>query len=298
MKILLTGASGNVGRAVAHELLEHGHTIRAFDRAPLHADLRTPELASRIEMFYGELTDRLAILRAAQGCDTIAHLAAIPNPMQDETQLFPINVTGTQNVFAAAEGNGIARVVLASSCSAYGFAFAREPFDPDYFPIDENHPLRPQDIYGLSKQLNEETARTYARRGIHSVSWRLPGVMNLHRGNIHWRKRHLRVAFEHRNNDFWSYIAREDAALAFRLALESDLEGARVLIANARDVFGRGDVREAIAKHFPHLAESVQHLAPDAPLYSPARAKELLGYEAKISWRDIPELANDDEIEK
>jgi nucleoside-diphosphate-sugar epimerase len=287
MKILVTGASGRVGAQVARTLRERGHTLRLFDRVPPHADLRGEEIV------YGELTDRLAVLRAAQGCEAIAHLAAIPNPVHGETELFPINVTGTQSVFAAAEGNGIARVVLASSCSAYGFAFAETPFDPDYLPVDEEHPLKPQDLYGLSKQINEETARCYARRGVHSVCWRFPAVMKLDGERLWWRQRHLQRAFEHRSNDFWAYIAREDAAQAFTLALESGLEGSHVFIAAARDSFGRGDVREAVALHFPALTTWVQQLAPDAALYSSARAREVLGFEARRSWRDIPELAEE-----
>lgn len=287
MTILLTGASGRVGRGVAAELLAHDHTIRAFDHAPVPAELRP-----RLEMVYGEITDALALLRAAEGCDAIVHLAAIPSPVFGEERLFPINVCGTQAVFSAAEGNGIGRVVLASSCSAYGFAFAREPFDPNYFPVDEAHPLLPQDMYGLSKQLNEETARTYARRGIDSICIRMPEVSLLEGPRQRWMHRRLEHAFEWRSNDFWSYVALEDAARAFRLAVESDIKGSHALNIAARDSFGRGDVREAVIQHFPALAAYAESLAPDAALYSSARAKELLGFTAERSWRDVSELAD------
>lgn len=292
MKILVTGAAGKIGRAVARELLEHGHEIRALDQTALPEDLRP-----RVETVFADITNRVEMLRAAQGCDAVAHLAAIPNPMQDEENLFAVNVTGTLNIFAAAEANGIKRVAIASSCSAYGFAFAHKEFDPQYLPVDEAHPLAPQDLYGLSKQLNEQTAETYARRGLTAICLRFPMAIKFDSDHTLWRQRQLKRAFEHRSSDFWSYIAVEDAALAFRLALEKPLDGFHVLIATARDAFGKGDVREAVARHFPALAQGVKNLRPDATLYSSEQAREVLGFEAKCSWRDFPELAHDDDEE-
>jgi nucleoside-diphosphate-sugar epimerase len=290
MKVIVTGAAGRVGSQVARELLEHGHEVRALDRIALPADLHP-----RVEVVYADLTDRLALLRAAQDCEAVVHLAAIPNPVSGEEDLFPVNVTGTQWVLAAAEANGIERVVLASSCSAYGFAFAREPFDPQYLPVDENHPLLPQDMYGVTKQLNEETARAYARRGLTTVCIRMPHVVTLPGEWLQWHRRHLTHAFKVRNGDFWSYLAVEDAARAFRLATEVQLTGFNVFNIAARDAYGRGDVREAVARFYPALASQLAHLAPNAALYSSQRARAVLGFEAQVSWRDFPELADDAE---
>lgn len=288
MKILVTGVAGKVGRAVARDLLDHGHEVRALDRSALPEDLRP-----RVETVFADLTDRLEIFRAAQNCDAIAHLAAIPSPLRDGEALFPVNVTGTQNIFAAAEANGIKRVAIASSCSAYGFAFAENEFDPHYLPIDEAHPLEPQDLYGLSKQLNELTAQTYARRGLTTICLRYPLVIKLDEQHTQWRKRHLQWAFERRSNDFWAYIALDDVAQAFRLALEKPLEGFHALIVTARDSFGKGDIREAVARFYPAFSDAVTGLAPYATLYSFERARTVLDYQPTRSWRDFPELADD-----
>jgi nucleoside-diphosphate-sugar epimerase len=290
MKVLVTGAAGRVGSQVARELLDHGHDVRAFDRVALSSDLRP-----RVEIAYADLTDRLALLRAAEGCEAVVHLAAIPNPMSGEEELFPVNVTGTQWMLAAAEASGIERVVLASSCSAYGFAFARQSFDPQYLPVDENHPLLPQDMYGVSKQLNEQTARAYARRGLTTVCIRMPHVIILSGRRLQWQRRQLAHAFEFRNGDFWSYLAVEDAARAFRMAIEVKLTGFHVFNIAARDAYGRGDVREAVARFYPALASQVEHLQPETALYSSQRAREVLGFETQVSWRNFPELAEDTE---
>ena len=69
------------------------------------------------------------MLRAAQDCEAIAHLAAIPDPMRGVDQLTQINVCGTQYILEAAESNSIERVVLASSAAIYGMVFAAHAVD-------------------------------------------------------------------------------------------------------------------------------------------------------------------------
>jgi nucleoside-diphosphate-sugar epimerase len=92
--------------------------VRGTDKTPLPEDLR-----GRIEMQYAEITDRMALLRTAEGCDSIVHLAAIPNPGRMDDVLFNINVVGTQYLLDAAMAHGIKRVALASSCCALALSF-------------------------------------------------------------------------------------------------------------------------------------------------------------------------------
>jgi nucleoside-diphosphate-sugar epimerase len=290
MKVLVTGAAGRIGRQVVRALLARGHQVRALDNVALPAEIR-----SDVEVAYVDLTDRLALYRNVDGCQAIAHLAAQPSPVHGEDHLFPPNVTGTQWVLAAAEAHGIERIVMASSCSAYGFAFARTPLDPQYFPVDEEHPLLPQDMYGLSKLINEETAKAYARRGLNTVCFRMPQVMSLPGERPQWRRRHLSHAMTMHNPDLWSYVAVDDVARAFCMAIEKPLTGFHVFNIAARDSFGRGDVREAVKRFFPGLADYAEQLSPDAALYSSSRAREVLGFEADISWRQFPELEEDAE---
>src|SRR3712207_98521 len=106
MKILVTGTAGRVGAVVARELLSAGHEVRALDKMAPPADL----CSEKLEVVYADITDRLSVLRAAQGCDAIAHLAAIPDPMRGADRLTEINVCGTQYILEAAEANSIERV--------------------------------------------------------------------------------------------------------------------------------------------------------------------------------------------
>ena len=131
MKILVTGGAGKVGSVVARDLLEHGHSVRLLDRTAPDAHLRAD-----CEIVYADMLDRLALLRACEGIEGVAHLAAIPNPMgRNETELFAPNVLGTQFLLEAAAAHDIKRVALASSISIYGFAFQKSgDLRPDYLP--------------------------------------------------------------------------------------------------------------------------------------------------------------------
>jgi nucleoside-diphosphate-sugar epimerase len=287
MRVLVTGTAGKVGSQVARELLTHGYTVRGFDKAPPQGE----DLKQGIETVYGDMTSRLDLLRAAENCDAIAHLAAIPNPGHGDTEIFAVNVTGTAQLLSVAEAHGIKRVALASTCCAFGIFFAHHQIDPLYLPMDEKHPNLPQDLYGLSKLLNEETAAAYTRRcGMTTVSLRLTSVMNLDDNGrwMRWMRKSLHSDAE-RKNDLWSYVDMRDAARAFRLALENVPEGTNTTaIIAARDSFTSLDIRDLVRKHFPALAEQVSSLAPDASLYDTRRAEEAFGFVAEHLWRREP----------
>ena len=235
----------------------------------------------------------MALLRAAEGCDCIAHLAAIPSPGWRDDVLFETNVTGTQYVLAAAEAHGIQKVALASTCCTFGIFFARHRLEPQYFPMDEDHPALPQDLYGLSKVLNEQTAATYTRRtGMTTVCLRLTTVMHLGGDRIERQRRHLANTDQWRAGDMWSYIDDRDAARAFRLSIETKNTGHHVLIVAARDSFSAVDVRELVRSHYPNQADQVAHMGPHDSLYRTDRAEQAIGFVAEWSWLRMPEFAD------
>ena len=288
MKILVTGTAGHIGAVVARELLAAGHEVRAFDKMAPPADLHSPQL----EVVYADITDRLSVLRAAQGCEAIAHLAAIPNPMHGADQLTEVNVCGTQYVLEAAEANSIERVVLASSAAIYGMVFAAHPVEPEYLPIDEDHPCQPQDVYGLSKLCNEAAAATYTRRaGLTTICLRPPMVVELGGERARWQHQMLERSGTFRAKDIWTYLDVRDAARAFRLSLEVPLQGHHRLLIAARDSWTRDDIREVVRRHYPKLASSVAHLGPNDSLYNTHRAEAVLGFVPRHSWRDVLDLA-------
>ncbi len=281
MRILVTGAAGRIGSQVVLELAQHGHTVKALDRKPLPKEVRAVG-----EAVYADVTDSLSLLNAAMGCEAIAHLAAVPSPSVPSDEVLRLNVIGTQNALEAAAAHDISRVVLASSIGALGFSFPKHPCLPDYLPIDAAHPRRPQDSYGLSKLMNEESAHAMTRlTGITTVVLRPPYVMDLERAKKHgWLERSLERKGEERDSSLWGYIDVHDQATAFRLALESDLTGHHVFYTMADDLAVNATAREMAERYLPELASQVENLT-GRTFYDLTPAREMLGFVAGLTWR-------------
>jgi nucleoside-diphosphate-sugar epimerase len=251
------------------------------------------ELRERVEIVYGNITDRLDLLRATEGCESIVHLAALPNPQRGNAEtITQVNVVGTQYVLDAAEAHDIKRVALASSCCVFGLVFAKHQIDPQYLPMDEDHPCLPQDLYGLSKIANEDYAAAYTRRtGMTTIALRLTGVMRMTGERHPWYRRQFEHSNRWRSNDLWTYVEERDMARAFRLSIEAPVEGHHRLIIAARDSYTPYDVRDAVREHFPTLTEYCDRVGPHDALYNTSRAEEVLGWVPEHSWREVPELA-------
>ena len=297
MKILVTGAAGKVGSAVARELLNANHEVRIFERAPVSSDLR-----AECEVVHGDLTDRFAVLRAVEGVQAIAHLGAIADPLHGrDLELFAPNVLGTQHILAAAASFGIRRVVLASSLTIYGLQFqiaknGEETILPQFLPFDESHPIQPADVYALSKQCNEATAATYTRRfGMATTCLRLSWVNSLENPN-EWTKRHLERGGNWKNRDLWAYVERRDAARAFRLALETVESGHNIVGIVARGFWSSWSARELVKRHYPDLEHFLDERSDwdfqNDGFWDTRAAEQLCGWKSEIHWQDVPELAD------
>ena len=118
-RVLVTGGSGFVGANLVTELLDRGHHVRSFDRAP-------SPLADhpRLEVVQGDICDPQTVAAAVDGVDTIFHTAAIIDLMggasvTDEyrRRSFAVNVHGTENLVHAAQAAGVSRFVYTASNS-------------------------------------------------------------------------------------------------------------------------------------------------------------------------------------
>lgn len=160
MRVAVTGGSGRLGRAVLAAGIARGHTLVSIDRVPPPTAAAHPA----VEYVAADVTDYGALEQACQGCAALLHLAAIPAPgMRPDAETHQTNVVASYNALQVAATLGITRVCVASSVNAIGHEFSRTPCY-DYFPIDEQHPARPEDPYSLSKWLGEQQAAALARR--------------------------------------------------------------------------------------------------------------------------------------
>ncbi len=171
MRVLVTGGTGSVGKAVTKRLIGNGWDLRVISVEP-QADIPGAEYVQCDIMDFPSLREQM------RGCERVVHLAAIPSPRSHPApEMFRINVAGTFNVFEAAAAEGIKRIIQASSINAFGCAWGIHDMQIDYFPIDEAHRRNTTDQYSLSKQLDEDIGDYYWRRdGISSLAYRFPWV--------------------------------------------------------------------------------------------------------------------------
>ncbi len=283
MKIVVTGGSGKVGRAVVRGLLEHGHDVLNVDRnAPDPARSAPAPFLPADLTDYGQTLEALSGAEVLPGVEAVVHLAAIPSPFHATPDVtFAVNIKSTHTVFSAAVRLGLQRVVWASSETTLGLPFERPP---DYAPVDERHPLRPESSYALSKVLGEEMARQFSRwSAIPFIGLRFSNVMeraDYEQFPSYWDDPHLRKW------NLWGYVDESHAAQSVRQALSVDLPGANAFIIAAADTVMRRPSRELMAEVFPGVRVD-DAVAEHGTLLSIDNARRVLGYDPVFSWREL-----------
>ena len=284
MKIAVTGGSGKAGRAIVRDLLEHGHDVLNVDRVPSpessSPDSPAPLLVADLTD-YGQTVEALSGGERLPGIEAVVHLAAIPSPMHATPDVvFRTNAVSTHTVFSAAVRLGLRRVVWASSETTLGLPFD-EP--PDYVPVDEEHPLRPETSYALSKVLGEEMARQFGRwSGIPFVGLRFSNVMvraDYERFPSFWDDPQLR-------RYLWSYVDESHVAESVRCALGADVRGADSFIIAAADTVMKRESRELMSEVFPGVPVR-EGVSGHDTLLGIEKARRVLGYEPTFTWRTI-----------
>jgi nucleoside-diphosphate-sugar epimerase len=222
---------------------------------------------------------------ALRGAEVVVHAAAIPRPTGRTAQeVFTTNMALMFNVVESAATLGVARFVYASSFSVLGFPFNVKPVDLRYLPVDEAHPVGPQDAYAVSKWLGEEMVEAAVRRGAFSaVSLRMPWIQ----GPATFTKEvgPRRLDREGSGRDLWSYIDSRDAAAGFLAAIAKPVAGHLRLFLSAADTYSETPTPELIRGAYPKV-ELRKLLPGHAADIDTSAAKAALGFTAQHSWRD------------
>lgn len=281
MKILVTGGSGLVGRYVVRAL-QAGHDVEILD-------LQQPA-AGDVPFHKVDLLDAAALNHAIREFDAVVHLAGIPHPLNNPADVvFRTNALGTYNLLEACGANGIRKVVFISSESVLGFAFSTTRMWPLALPIDEQHPLRPQDPYGLSKVTCELLCSGFTRRtGMQTICLRPPWIWAPEPKEIAFY-RQLRAEYSNWFKNLWSYIHVFDVAGAVRTCLErNDLPPHDSLFICASENWTGRESRSLAAQYFPETTQIADNFSGSASFISSRKAKELISFEPKHTWRDLP----------
>jgi UDP-glucose 4-epimerase len=154
MRVLVIGGAGYIGSHVVLACLDKGYTVTVYD------NLST---GSRENLFDGCQFHKADILDSdtlkkvmAEGFDAVIHLAAFKaagESMEKPEKYSTNNIEGTLHIINAASETGIKHIIFSSSATVYG--------DPEYLPIDENHPTHPENYYGFTKLTIENFLQWY-----------------------------------------------------------------------------------------------------------------------------------------
>lgn len=157
MKVLITGGTGFIGSRLAQRCIERGHDVSVLgreDASDVEIETRTSLNDIGVNVIVGTVTDRKRMFEVAADMDVVFHLAAAQHEMNVPDELFrAVNVEGTRNMLDASLEAGVKRFVHGSSIGVY---------DRDVESIvDEDTPLKPDNIYGVTKAEGENLVREY-----------------------------------------------------------------------------------------------------------------------------------------
>jgi UDP-glucose 4-epimerase len=275
-RVAVTGSNGRLGRLITNALKAAGYDVIGLDRTPALDNAR---------FIQGSILDPDSLAAAFAGADAVVHTAALLSAGNPQADIFEVNTRGTWMVFDAATRAGARRVVSFSSECAVGQCFQRVARPPRYLPIDEAHPLEPQDAYSLSKQLGESIAASFRRAGGPSVvilrpTWVMFPIteaeLDAHRALTH--------------GDMWCYVAPADVAAATvaAVALETDFDA---FFLGAPNTLCEQPTLERLHARWGHLPElrrpELYADDPTAGLYDSSKARERLGFTPTRQWRTL-----------
>jgi UDP-glucose 4-epimerase len=298
-KVCVTGAAGFIGGHLAETLLQQGHEVVGLDDFSSGKRENASLLARypRFSLIEGSIADPGDVQRAIDGASWVFHLAAIPSvplSMAEPERTNAVNVGGTVNVLEAARRFGVKRVVLACSCAAYG--------DGPEQPKHEALPARPMSPYAAQKIACELYSQTY------TVAYGLPCVA-LRFFNVYGPRQDPKSEYAAAIPRFTTRLLAGERPIVFGdggqtrdFVHVSDVVRANLLAATGEKAPGQvinvasgrsvslveliGILKQVIGPEAVKL--QIDHQAPRAgdlraSSADISRARELLGYEPKVS---------------
>jgi UDP-glucose 4-epimerase len=177
MKIGVTGGAGYIGTNFLKNLIDEGKEVVSVDNL-MNGDynhLMSQGLGDAADLLEGDIRDLEFMVKAFDGCDAIVHLAALPGLVkcrEKPDDAATINIYGTYNVLEAARRLGIGNVVFCSTAAVYG--------KPAEIPVTEDIPLRPLNLYGVTKLAGERLMDVFHDNdGILTTSLRFGNVFGV-----------------------------------------------------------------------------------------------------------------------
>ena len=288
MKVLVTGGSGQLGSYLLEELIKN--------HEPIGIDLREPSieehrpLVSRVD-----IRDLIGAKKACEGMEVVIHAAAqvsVEKSVLDPRSDADTNIIGTLNMLEASASAGVNKFIYVSSAAVYG--------DPQYIPVDEDHPKTPKSFYGVSKLAAEHYVRVYGDcRGLGYIIVRpfnfyspRADPMSPYSGVItkfvQWAREGRPIMIEGDGEQTRDFIHAKDVARMILLAMESSIKD-KILNCGS----GKGTSINELAATLSSLRGGLkaQHVGPRTgdirhSVADVKQATEVLGLRPEISIED------------
>lgn len=304
MTYLVTGGTGFIGSRIVRNLVREGEQVVVYDwnpeRLALNRLLRADDINNNVKIVQGDVTDyaHLTGIIKQYNCEKVVHLAALllHDVNANPAMALKVNCEGTVNVFEAAKLMGLKKVVWISSGSIFG---PPEAYKEEYIPNDAPH--YPQNLYGMTKSLDEHFANYYSDKyNLDITAIRLVLVYGA------WQSRGRTAAIIRemvtnpavgipgkvpaaRDNILgWTYI--EDAAQAIMLACKSNKTKTRSFSVRGA-IHSVGEIADYVKELVPEaeinflsLERSQSHLIM-ACKYDMSRIEEELGFHTQWTMK-------------
>ena len=290
-RIVFTGGSGKAGRYSLQQLNAKGYDILNVDLKDAKVDgvyTLTADLTESGQVF-NALTTHFGYGGYERGKppsppDAVVHFAAIPRILAEpDNKTYAANVMSTYNVIEAACKLGVKKIIIASSETTYGVCFAEGDKDYKKFPLEEDYEIDPMDSYGLSKLVNEQTARAFAARyNIDIYALRIANVIEPHE---YERFPAFIADPPSRKRNAWSYIDARDLGEIVHLCLQKDGLGFQVFNAVNDTITANMPTETFLKKYAPKTPITRKMGDQEAPL-SNRKAREVLGFKEQHNWRN------------
>jgi nucleoside-diphosphate-sugar epimerase len=317
MNVLITGATGLLGGWLIQELQQRDERIRALVLPAENTDRLT---ARQIEVVRGDVTDASTLTAAVKGIDLVFHLAGMMGVDRPLADYHMVNVTGSENLYRAAQAAGVLRFVHTSSHTVYGLGQGRL--------LTEEDALRPDpDPYSITKAKGDHLIQHLMQMGRMETVIIRPGTFfgpndRLHFGRMAWRLKARKGVIIGRGDNALPFCYVSDVAQGFLLAgYHAKAPGNVYNISNDRPLT-QEEMFNAIAdavggqrptRHLPYLAtyfggfvaEKVAAATHTKPIltrlgakmfgtdnrHSVDKARRDLGYEPRVELREGIQLA-------
>lgn len=298
-RILFTGGSGKAGKHAVAYLLEQGYRVLNVDLTPLDhpkVDNLIADITDSGQMFNAMISyagfDELEPGTGVPMFDAVVHFAAVPRILiNPDNETFRVNTIGTYNVIEAAVKLGIKKVIIASSETTYGICFSDGQINPHSLPLEEDYDVDPMDSYGLSKVVNEKTARSFQRRsGIDIYALRIGNVVEPHE-YAELFPNYFKHPEVRRRNAF-CYIDARDLGQIVDLCLQKDGLGFQIFNAG-NDHNGAIIPTKELAERFFPSVPFTREMGEHEALFSNRKIREVLGFIERHNWRDYVQVPSE-----